>query len=711
MQAMKARSLTLTIVAVVTVVAAPAAASSPGDPIQGDGFTHGGIYVDPNRQFLGITAETPVTFGGTFHDVSEESPSPTDVTYNKLGRVWAGKATPFVNYFNGERASTMRDPAQLAAWEQRIRDWMKVVKRFADGDEVPAFDEVPALPAEPAGRSLIIAPFQEMNGVWTQYGCYQHPTSGATLTEKVTYKELFRRVVEIGREEGLDETRVRWAFAPNGGSSDFCGPAADYYPGDEWVDVIAISSFNFGAFDAFFGWQTPEEILGPFDRIRDTITPNRPYLLAQTATVGSASGSVNNKDAWIEGIFDEAAADPNVVGLVYFNQSKFETQQVQFFDYSCCPAPHQGWSGWVVGTSRSTTLYDWPLTNWFQSGPLPFNQTPPVALADAAFVNSDGSIVIDVSKNDSDPDGIPTVAVLSVPAGIPANGPANTAPANGSVTVRSDGKLVYQHDGGPSDSDVFTYQAFDGNKVSPPVTVTIGVTPIAITLGLVDPGNGQWHLRNPGGGVSRFFYGNPGDTPFLGDWDCDGIDTPGLYRSDGFVYLRNANSTGNADWRFFFGNPGDLPIIGDFDGDGCDTVSVYRPSEGRVFVINSLGANGGSLGPAERSYFFGNPGDTPFAGDFNGNGVDTVGLYRETTGLVYMRQRHSTGNADLEFYFGNPGDRFVTGSWVGNPDDTPAVFRPADAAFYLRYTNTQGFAGSVIPFGEGDWLPIAGTTG
>lgn len=41
--------------------------------------------------------------------------------------------------------------------------------------------------------------------MWTPYGCYQHPTSGATFTEKVTYKEQFRRIVEIGREEGLDE--------------------------------------------------------------------------------------------------------------------------------------------------------------------------------------------------------------------------------------------------------------------------------------------------------------------------------------------------------------------------------------------------------------------------------------------------------------------------------------------------------------------------
>ncbi|MEX0700178.1 MAG: hypothetical protein WD354_10660, partial [Acidimicrobiia bacterium] len=116
------------------------------------------------------------------------------------------------------------------------------------------------------------------------------------------------------------------------------------------------------------------------------------------------------------------------------------------------------------------------------------------------------------------------------------------------------------------------------------------------TSGLVDVTSGVWTLHD-GAGVTSFFYGNPGDRPFTGDWNCDGIDTPGLYRqSDGFVYLRNTNTQGVADIRFFFGNPGDVPIAGDFDGDNCDTVSIYRPSEARFYIINELGANGGGLG-------------------------------------------------------------------------------------------------------------------
>jgi len=193
--------------------------------------------------------------------------------------------------------------------------------------------------------------------------------------------------------------------------------------------------------------------------------------------------------------------------------------------------------------------------------------------------------------------------------------------------------------------------------------------------------------------VTSFFFGNPGDVPFSGDWNCDGVETPGLYRrSDGYVYLRNSNTQGVADISFFFGNPGDYPLAGDFDNDGCDTVSIYRPSESRFFVINDLGSNDGGLGAADYSFLFGNPGDKPFVGDFNGDGVDTVGLHRESTGLVYFRNSNKTGVADSQFIYGDPGDMLVAGDWDGNGTDTIGVYRPSNGIFYLRNSNSAGNA-------------------
>jgi hypothetical protein len=43
-------------------------------------------------------------------------------------------------------------------------------------------------------------------------------------------------------------------------------------------------------------------------------------------------------------------------------------------------------------------------------------------------------------------------------------------------------------------------------------------------------------------------------------------------------------TSGSADLSFFYGDPGDVILAGDWDGDGDDTVAVYRPSSGVVYL-------------------------------------------------------------------------------------------------------------------------------
>src|SRR5881394_217663 len=68
-----------------------------------------------------------------------------------------------------------------------------------------------------------------------------------------------------------------------------------------------------------------------------------------------------------------------------------------------------------------------------------------------------------------------------------------------------------------------------------------------------------------------------------GDWDGDGVDTPGLFvpadrdnpNSLNTWLLRNSNTTGVADITFTLGR-GWFPVVGDWDGDGVDTVAYHR---------------------------------------------------------------------------------------------------------------------------------------
>ena len=236
------------------------------------------------------------------------------------------------------------------------------------------------------------------------------------------------------------------------------------------------------------------------------------------------------------------------------------------------------------------------------------------------------------------------------------------------------------------------------------------------TIGYVDEG-GIWAIaEEPSTSTDtlEFYYGNPADVPFMGDWDCDGIDTPGLYRqSDGFVYLRNSNTQGVADLQFYFGNPSDVPLIGDFNGDGCDTVSLFRPSQQRMYVINALGKDGAGLGEADFYFQFGNGTDRPFTGDFDGDGMDEIGLFRPSNTTIYLKWELAGGAADHSFVYGSSDDIPIAGDWNGDGTDTVALYRDSNGIWYVRLSHAGGSADHAIHFHDhgGATLPVAGFAG
>jgi hypothetical protein len=309
------------------------------------------------------------------------------------------------------------------------------------------------------------------------------------------------------------------------------------------------------------------------------------------------------------------------------------------------------------------------------------------------------------------PPGSATILTILTHSGVPFSshwkyGPTPDDPSphwyefafDGRTGAIIDGNKVTLHfvDGERGDSDLLA----NGIVTDPGGPIT-GDPDIA----LFNPNNGQWHLRYRDGYTVSFYYGNPGDTPMMGDWDCDGTDTVAMYReSTGFIYYRNTNNFGVADGDFFFGNPGDIPIAGDWDNDGCDSFGIYR--NGKVFLRNSL-----STGFADKEFFFGVPGDRPFAGDFTGDGVDTIGLYRQSSGLAYFTETLPAGNValtDNEFFYGIPSDRIIADDWDLDGDDSVGIFRPGDAKFHLSYENRIGSADVVIPFGQSTWMPTGG---
>lgn len=242
----------------------------------------------------------------------------------------------------------------------------------------------------------------------------------------------------------------------------------------------------------------------------------------------------------------------------------------------------------------------------------------------------------------------------------------------------------------------------DTRLITPPPADSDGV-------GVQDPRTGIWTLRAPDGDVTSFYYGNPNDIPYAGDWNGNGQETVGLYReSTGYLFLRNTNDQGIADIEIYYGNPGDLPIAGDWDGDGVDTVGIYRRGDNTFYLRNT-----NTQGIADVVVPFGDAGDVPLAGDWDGDGIDTIGVYRPSTRMVYLVNDLNHPAADISFFYNGAasGDKVVAGDWDDDGDDTLGVFRPSNAMWYLRDTFEQSTANTVFEFGSGWMDPIAGYWG
>ncbi len=229
------------------------------------------------------------------------------------------------------------------------------------------------------------------------------------------------------------------------------------------------------------------------------------------------------------------------------------------------------------------------------------------------------------------------------------------------------------------------------------------------TVGVQDPSTGIWTLQTHDGSTEEFYYGDPNDIPFIGDWNGDGIETVGLYRkSVGFLFLRYTNTQGYANVDIYYGIPGDIPVGGDWNGDGVDTVGIYRPSEARFYLRNT-----NTQGIADIDLQFGEVGDVPVAGDWNGDGKDTVGVYRPSTKMVYLTDSITDPTISVTFeYTGTaPGDKIIAGDWDNDKHDTLGVFRPSTSTFYLRDTFTQESANITLTLGKSWMNPIAGYWG
>lgn len=224
-------------------------------------------------------------------------------------------------------------------------------------------------------------------------------------------------------------------------------------------------------------------------------------------------------------------------------------------------------------------------------------------------------------------------------------------------------------------------------------------------------------------------YGVMGDTPVVGDWDGDGIATIGVFRANApagsnTFFLRSINSLGVGDLVIeAIGEVGDVPIVGDWDGNGTTTVGLFRPGvpagSNTVFLWNSHISPPGP--PDVIMAGLGAAGDVPLAGDWDGNGTTTIGLFRTNepagTNTFFLFNTNAVGAPDITVLgFGAADDLPVAADWDGNPTTTIGLFRPnapvGTNTFFLLNSNVLAPpAITVAGYGAVGDRPVAGRYG
>lgn len=266
--------------------------------------------------------------------------------------------------------------------------------------------------------------------------------------------------------------------------------------------------------------------------------------------------------------------------------------------------------------------------------------------------------------------------------------------------------------------------------------VALAVTPGPGTAGAQPPPgaskpaifhNGTWYLRNSlttGPADLTFRFGRQGDIPVMGDWDGNGTDTVGIVRftevaPSTFEYtwhLNNSNSGGTASVppisyggvRFVAVDQlGSIPVAGDWNGDGVDTIGVVYYDFAVDGPVRWELRNSNVTGPPDIVMNYGRGRDIPLTGDWDGNGTDTPGIVRDTTWM--LRNSPGGGNAEASFPYGSQQVTEINlpGDWNGNGTDSPAVLRnipfsldegPFQQWLY-RNSNSGGPSSGEIVFG------------
>ena len=166
-----------------------------------------------------------------------------------------------------------------------VRSWARALRRY--------------------GGPVLLRFGQEMNGT-------VYPWAEATNGNRAgQYARAWRHIHDIFTAEGA--TNVRWVWCAKTGRL-----VAGQYPGDRYVDVVALSGFNGGTALPWGGWRTFADAFNvPLQALR-RLAPSKPVQISEVGTVEEGG----DKALWIRQMFDYLEAHTWVRSVLWFDVDK-----------------------------------------------------------------------------------------------------------------------------------------------------------------------------------------------------------------------------------------------------------------------------------------------------------------------------------------------------------------------------------------------------
>jgi hypothetical protein len=139
-----------------------------------------------------------------------------------------------------------------------------------------------------------------------------------------------------------------------------------------------------------------------------------------------------------------------------------------------------------------------------------------------------------------------------------------------------------------------------------------------------------------------------------------------------------------------------VPVTGDWNGNGVTQLGMFRHGADTGRFLRRL--SGADTSPLK----YGNAGNVPVTGDWDGDSHTDLGVWSQFRHEFALR---SSGGSVETISWGSARDVPVTGNWDGRHGTDVGVWRPRTGAFLLR--NGSG-AMTVMRLGEPGDIPVTG---